>query len=83
VKSLDYYLACKPFTVETDHGNLQWIGRAEAAIIVRWRLYLQNFVFWIRHIPGKLNVFADMLSRMYYLSQEERNHIVLLEPRGA
>ena len=68
VRELAYYLEVKPFTIETDHANLVWIEKSDAAIIIRWRLYLQGFSFKIRHIPGKANVFADMLSRMYLMS---------------
>ena len=68
VKELAYYLEVKPFVIETDHANLVWIEKSEAAIIIRWRLFLQGFAFKIRHIPGKANVFADMLSRMYRLA---------------
>ena len=74
VHELAYYLEIKEFVIETDHSNLQWIEKAEAAIVVRWRLYLQNFAFKIRHIPGKANVFADMLSRMYVTWQDHGNY---------
>ena len=90
VKELAYYLEVKEFVIETDHANLQWIEKAEAAIIVRWRLYLQNFSFKIKHIPGKANIFADMLSRMYMSSGQatvkmgklprKRNHVLPLWP---
>ena len=30
---------------------------------IRWRIYLQSFNFSLRHIPGKLNILADWLSR--------------------
>ena len=30
--------------------------------MVRWRLYLQSFVFEIKHISGKANVCVDMLA---------------------
>lgn len=70
VKELSYYLEVKPFVIETDHANLVWIEKSEAAIIIRWRLYLQGFAFKIRHIPGKANIFADMLSRMYAVASE-------------
>ena len=65
VKELHYYLVIKSFIIETDHANLVWMEKSEVAIIMRWRLYLQGFAFKIRHIPGKANIFADMLSRMY------------------
>ena len=71
VKELAYYLEVKEFVVETDHANLVWIEKADAAIVVRWRLYLQNFAFRVRQIPGKANVFADMLSRMYVMSLDK------------
>lgn len=32
---------------------------------MRWRIYLQSFTFRIRHIPGRLNLLADYLSRMH------------------
>ena len=84
VKELAYYLEVKPFVIETDHANLVWIEKSEAAIIIRWRLYLQGFAFKIRHIPGKANVFADMLSRMYLLasdadSQDEPAALLILQ----
>ena len=67
VKELAYYLECKAFVIETDHANLVWIEKSDASIVIRWRLFLQGFIFQIKHIPGKANVFADMLSRMYLL----------------
>ena len=72
LKDLAYYLEVKEFVIQTDHANLQWIEMAEAAIVVRWRLYLQNFAFKIEHIPGKAKHFADMLSRMYIIWQTYR-----------
>ena len=75
VRELAHFLELKSFVIETDHANLVWIERSEAAIVIRWRLYLQNFVFLIKHIPGKANVFADMLSRMYMTwNVEELEH---------
>ena len=33
--------------------------------VMRWRAYLSSFVFFVRHIPGAQNGFADWLSRMH------------------
>ena len=65
VKQLNYYLTGKEFIIETDHQNLQWLDKNDSAIVMRWRWYLQNFNILIRHIPGKQNIVADFLSRMY------------------
>ena len=67
VKKLAYYLRGKFFVIETDHANLVWMEKSEVAIIIRWRMFLQNFAFLIRHILGKANDFADCLSRMFML----------------
>lgn len=67
VKKFSYYLRGKFFIIETDHNNLVWMEASEVAKIVRWRIYLQDFHFLIRHIPGKLNVVADCLSRLLFL----------------
>ena len=63
VKQLAYYLTGKQFTVETDHNNLRWMEASIVPKIVRWRIYLQSFNFYLRHIAGKKNIMADWLSR--------------------
>ena len=65
VTQFSYYLRGKPFLLETDHRNLVWIETSQVPIVVRWRVLLQNFIFQIKHIPGKDNTVADWLSRMY------------------
>jgi len=65
VHSNDYFLRGKEFILETDHNNLVWIHSSEVPKIIRWRVFMQSFVFTIRHIKGSLNTLADYLSRMY------------------
>lgn len=60
-----YYLRCKPFILETDHNNLLWMEASAVPKIIRWRVLLQSFTFMLRHIPGRLNVVADFLSRIH------------------
>lgn len=67
VKKFDYELRCKPFVIETDHRNLQWMETSVVPKVMRWRIYLTSFNFLIKHIPGKLNVVADWQSRMYHV----------------
>ena len=39
--------------------------------MVRWRVFLQSFVMFVRHIAGTKNTVADWLSRMHaYVSSE-------------
>ena len=72
-----YYLRGKPFVLETDHRNLLWIEKSEVPIVVRWRVYMQSFVMYVRHIPGTQNRVADWLSRMerYFNSETACNHM--------
>jgi hypothetical protein len=63
VKNFAYYLHCKEFVLETDHNNLLFMELSVVPKIIRWRIYLQSFLFLIRHIPGKMNSVADWLSR--------------------
>eukprot|EP01039_Chlorochromonas_danica_P011569 gene11569-12955_t len=65
VSTFSHYLRGKRFTLETDHSNLLWIEQSTVPKIMRWRVYLQGFTFFLRHIPGKTNLLADYLSRMW------------------
>ena len=66
VKNSAYYLEHKPFTIHTDHRNLQFIEKSEDKIITRWRLFLQSFpIEAITHIKGTENIAADYLSRLH------------------
>ena len=58
------------FNLYTDHSNLTYILDPPADSkkhtkdrLLRWRLELQAFDFQIRHIVGKKNVWADLLTR--------------------
>jgi len=74
VKSFAYYLHGKPIVLETDHRNLVWIEKSTVPIVVRWRVYLQSFQIWLRNIPGKQNIVADWMSRMYHLVEPIPKH---------
>jgi len=58
------------FTLQTDHRNLLYMNKSESKTILAWFLHLGNFSFIIEHIPGKDNVLADALSRLFEISQE-------------
>ena len=63
IYKLSYYVRGKHFTLLTDHANLKWMEQSEVDRIVRMRVYMQNFQFDLLHFKGKLNKFADWLSR--------------------
>ena len=58
-----FYLAGKSFIIETDHANLRYLESSENAMVIRWKIALQNFSFLLRYIPGRDNEVADSLSR--------------------
>lgn len=70
VKTCEFYLRFKPFVLETDHANLQWMEASLVAKIIRWRIYLQGFTFMLRHIAGKKNAVADWLSRNHPATED-------------
>ncbi len=74
-----------PFTILTDHANLQYwkapqkLNRRTA----RWHADLQEYNFIIKHIPGKINTPADELSRPPNSDQgnDDNKDQTLLEPK--
>ena len=66
LRKLEALLMLKPFVLETDHlylVSLQEGSIAQNARCTRWRQYLAQFVYVIRHIAGVRNAMADFLSR--------------------
>ena len=68
VKHLSYYLKGQPIVIEMDHQNLVTMEISDQYIIQRWRSYLENFDFKIKHSSGKQNLLADCQSRMYSIN---------------
>ena len=79
IKYFSYYLRGKPFILQTDHNNLLWMSASEVPKIIRWRIYLQGFAFMIQHIPGKLNVMADFLSRTFPTLEDSAEHLNVID----
>jgi len=68
VKKLSYHLSGKVFILETDHQNLIWIEASLVPKIIRWRIYLQSFMIFVKdlkRIKGSDNKVADFLSRIH------------------
>jgi hypothetical protein len=60
-----HYIIAGHFQLETDHRPLKWIQTKKdcAGKLGRWALRLAEFSFDVVHIPGRMNVDADSLSR--------------------
>ena len=65
------------FTIETDHKNLLWLDTYARANrkLARWRMILMEYTFNIRHVEGKNNIIADVLSRAIQPDQAAINQV--------
>ena len=74
----------KTFEIWMDHKNLKYFQETHKldGRQVRWYLKLQDYDFILRHIPGKMNIKADILSRKDQVNTKEDNKdIQLLKER--
>ncbi len=71
-----------PFTVLTDHRNLEYLKSAKRLNHrqARWALFFTRFNFKITYRPGSQNTKADALSRLYESSASNPNPELILPP---
>ncbi len=64
--------ASHPFTVWTDHRNLEYLRTARRLNPrqARWSLFFSRFVFTVTYWPGTKNIKADALSRQFEIGSE-------------
>lgn len=73
ISSQDHLFRGAPFILETDHRNLIFMQQSHAPKVIRWFLTIQDYDFILRHVPGKMNVVADIFSRLHYEFARVRN----------
>lgn len=80
---MDYMLICEnDIHLFTDHRNLLFVfnplamrpslGRHIVNKVQRWALFISRFMYTIEHVEGKRNITADMLTRWYVGSRNNR-----------
>ena len=72
---LEHLLLDREFVIHTDHKNLTYINDSVNAMVVRWKLYLQEYTFKIQFIKGQDNMVADNFSRLCILDETVRSDL--------
>jgi hypothetical protein len=78
------------FSLFTDHNNLTYVFRPfrtspvlsshTASKLIRWALKLSAFRYTIAHVPGRDNLWPDLLTRWAAPAARARVSAVLLSP---
>lgn len=70
IKQFRHYLYGKSFIEECDHKPLSYglKNNDVSARLLKWNLYLNEFDFTIKYVPGQDNIVADTLSRTTILN---------------
>ena len=73
IKRLRQYLLGRRFKIQTDHKALVWLFNVKdpSSRLLRWRLKLEEYDFYIEHKKGRENGAADALSRVFATRESE------------
>jgi len=82
LKKFEHYLEGQVFSLQTDNRALLWLNSMKDvnSKFMSWSLKIQDFQPQITHIPGKLNVVADILSRATVGEPEEEDNKEVMHP---
>jgi len=82
LKKFEQYLDGVEFDLETDNRALVWLDKMRDlnSKFMRWSLKIQDFQAIIKHIPGRLNVVADCLSRFQTNPSEPEEDKIVVDP---
>ena len=61
------------FHLHTDHRNLLFMAKCESPKVTRWLLCLQEYDYTLHHVAGRLNLIADILSRMHHDDPDDKS----------
>lgn len=78
ITNFRHYLYGRKFTLFCDQKSLSFTLRLrDSGRVTRWALTLQEYDYDIRHVPGRENVVADVLSRAVNVTQTINRHLEL------
>ena len=81
LKKFHTYIYGRTFRVLTDHRALVYLHSQKVVnpMMAGWIETILDFTFEVVHLPGAMNIFPDLLSRLYPPVEEESKKLVLEE----
>lgn len=81
LKKFRSYIYGRPFRVLTDHRALVYVHSQKVVnpMMAGWIETLLDYNFEVIHLPGAMNIFPDLLSRLYPPIESNSNQLLLEE----
>ena len=80
LKKLDDLVGGVCFTIRTVHRNLLYVNNHESQNVLQWNLDVQHYDAVIEHVPGELNIPANVFSCLVPKAPVDAlNQIVILQ----
>ena len=73
IEHFKVYPLGRPFIIHSDNRSLVWLNKLKDknSRLARWSLFLQPYIFKVKHRPGAKNGNADALSRIQTIESQE------------